>query len=249
MGHTLLTYNYGLNLALEEGLEFLPPQITAGHGLGHPRGEFEKQLGWPDCRSLRETKTRTDPDNIKHIPYCSENCPPVLHDFSKTGPVLREWYSQKTVTYPNLFSSDNNVTNISISIRRGDLARVGPSHHMWSNLRPDKYYVDTLRTVLTDNNITDYRVVIFSDGDETDPEFKNPMIYIDEYNNPVDIFNLFREFKNIVYYPGNQDCLRTFTSFHNIVNSDILIGSRSSFCTHLFRDLYMDTPNKTVIIP
>ena len=50
IGHTLACYNYGLNMALEKGLEYLPCETTPGHNLG-PIG-MERLLNLP----LREVE-------------------------------------------------------------------------------------------------------------------------------------------------------------------------------------------------
>ena len=146
LGHSLSCYNYGLNMALGKGLEFLPCRIQAGHGFKD--GAIESLLGLPESQKRRDFIIQADPSAVEHVRYCPTDNG-TSHDLTATRSILRRWYYESRKEYDTMLSKDHNVANITICIRRGDIA-CGLAHPMQGRLRPNRWYVAALEK----NNIT-----------------------------------------------------------------------------------------------
>ena len=196
LGHLLATYNYGLTLAQKSNLIFMPCEIICGHGFA--KGEVEKNLGLGDFKEQRKEILNWDFESIHHIPYQrSDN--PVCADFSLTRDYFRQCYSERKVFHKNLLNTDPEITNITISIRRGDLATAGPSHPMWNRLKPSSWYLNTLEKVLDEHQIPSYRLLVFSDGDYETGQFA------DEYGQPENPKEVFKNHqKDFIFSAGKK---------------------------------------------
>lgn len=234
IGHTMASYNYGLDYARRNNLEWMPRKITAGHRLGHSRC-FESELGLPIISNTERDKVIKNKNMIEHVKYNNTGSPPCW-DFTLTGPIYRKWYHQSRRERSSAFISPEK-DNICISIRRGDLAN-NPDHPMWYRLSPLDDYVSLLNKVISQNNITDYRLIISTDlVDRRDT-------LVDRYNNPKDISVVFNEhLSDIIFLPFcesdpiESQSHHTFDFFHNCIAAQYFIGSHSGF-SNTIRDIY-----------
>lgn len=221
IGHSLACYNYGLNMAQEKGLKFLPSLLQLGHGVGGG-GALENFLGLPNYTAEREEALRDSPHLVQHENY-HPTVNPTSEDYSKTKKYFLEAYKgvcrePSSLLHPTLI-------NITISIRRGDIVLTNAGGHK-DRLLPDSYYVSALDHVIENLGSTNFFITIYSDGDRQGN-------YINHTGESVDINDLFSKYKNQLRFVAVHTAARateeTFLQLHTCVSSDIYIGSISGF--------------------
>lgn len=240
IGHTLFSYNSGLNQAIRNNQCFIPPLMQLGHGLGR-RGLLEAALGLPNCLGLREELEKLFPKDIETVKYHPQkSCGNVCEDFSLTRPYFLSCYKNRILRVHEECPKD--VTTICMTIRRGDIACnrkwEGDAHPMENRLLPDMYYKKALDYLLETYNIQNFLLYIYSDADWTDQ-------YINEKCKPVDVYKFFN-YKNgdIKYVPSQKTADNTIVTFQTCIESDFFIASVSGFSEAI--TLYK-TKGKTLI--
>jgi len=240
IGHTLFTYNSGLNQAISNNQCFIPSLMQLGHGLGQ-RGLLEAALGLPNCSELRGELEKLFPKQIERVKYHpQDSCSNVCEDFSLTRPYFLSCYKNRTLRVYEECPKD--VTTICMTIRRGDIACnrkwEGSGHSMEDRLLPDMYYKNALDYLLETYNIQNFLLYIYSDADWTDQ-------YVNEKCKPVDVYKYFN-YKNgdIKYVPSQKTADSTIVTLQTCIESDFFIASVSGFSEAI--TLYK-TKGKTVI--
>tara|TARA_R100000008_G_scaffold86896_1_gene82581 strand:- start:9692 stop:10531 length:840 start_codon:yes stop_codon:yes gene_type:complete len=223
LGHTLVSYNYGLNIALSQNLVFLPPLMSLGHGLGN-NGMVENFLGLNDFSTARNHARSNFPSLCDEHSYNQlKGGKPTLESFEKTRNYFMDHYKYRRLILENHLKPQ--VTNITVTIRRGDVAM--EPHYEGSafktRLRPDEYYLRVLDYIIQKQNLKDFFINIYSDGDWADG-------YINDKGEKVNINRLFSKYKNrFNYFPSKKNAERTLTQLQNCIESDICIASISGF--------------------
>lgn len=227
IGHSLACYNYGLNMAQDKGLKFLPSLLQLGHGVGGG-GVLESFLGLPNCTAEREAVLNNYAPLVHHENY-DPRVNPTSSDFSKTKSYFRKAYKNvSTRECPHL---NLNIINIAVSIRRGDIAMFPHSGHK-GRLLPDIYFLRALDYVIGQLNSSNFFVNIYSDGD-----WKGN--YINEKGEKVDPNSLFSKYKDrFAFHSTHKSGNTTLSQFHSCIVSDIYIASISGFsqAIQLFRE-------------
>ena len=221
IGHTLACYNFGLQESMAQKLIYLPLQMRAGHGLGHT-GLMENLLGLPECALCRSNLQTLEPEAIQKIELSSD-APPTSADFSSTEKYFLDHYKYKRISAPSHLNKKK--TNITISIRRGDIVR-DAAHQFKDRLLPDSYYVAALEYAIDLYNLRDFHITIYSDADWGKG-------YVNEKGETASVDELFKKFKGtFAYIPGNSrnSPLNTLSTFQDCVDAEIFIGSISGFC-------------------
>lgn len=244
LGHFLLTYNYGLNYAIKNELEYLPIQCKLGHGLGHPAGLVEKHLGLPICNKKRKEVLENELDLCEVIKYQRTN--PCLGDFTSTIKFFKNRYFNEAAEVPIFI--DQNKFNISVSIRRGDLMGNIEGYKNRLSSSSDDYFKRIINKNIPSHD--NYNIHIFSDGDGL----------TDSYIDDKGLAHSFKEMCNILSIPQDKtqyhtsyskkygdpeyDASLLFSTIKSCALSNLFIGSYSSFSSVII--LYRD---KKSILP
>ncbi|MAF24660.1 hypothetical protein CL634_03685, partial [bacterium] len=113
IGHWLVSYNWGLQFAQANKLEFWPSPTRMGHGMANFRGEVEKYLGLPcDFERYRNISLQK-----AGVVFRKKNPKQVSSDFSETFDYFMDCYENRERLALDL---TNEAVNICVSIRRGD---------------------------------------------------------------------------------------------------------------------------------
>ena len=240
IGHLFYCYNYGLKLALQNNLVFLPTLSMPGHGLGRG-GKVESFFGWQDCsRLIEEVRGKKDLDRVEftncinkadailakyrdreniifEIPYLQFNNHST-GDFSTT----KGWFLEKYKTARSkIFKPSHYVKgsiNIAVHIRRGDVLK-NLSYNK-DRILPDSYFstiIDKLKDIL--KNVT--KPIMINVYSETKDK-----IYLDEKGEPADLLKVFRH-NNVKLFLDNDP----YETLRNMIDADILVASPSGFST------------------
>lgn len=218
LGHILCNYAYGLNLADELNLEFLPIKMALGHGLK----DAEPYLGLPQVEEKRNYLLKERSQEIHHIPYdaskphpsiCTVRWPTKIQNF------FRNRYVTHGLKLQNWLKHD--CANIALSIRRGDILQMKSNFR--SRLRPDSFYRNSIKKILSIHNFKKYFLHICSDGNRK-------KAYVNEKGKKTSLKELFPSYhKNASFYLSEMDTLKTFLQFQNCINADVFLGSISGF--------------------
>jgi hypothetical protein len=233
LGHIMTSYNAGLSYCIKNNLEWLPCKIKPAHDL-NKYNTIEDELGLPTILEQERVNILQNHE-CEHIRYGTEGG--ICNDFSKTGAIYRDWYSCSRKGKNSVFLSSEKV-NICISIRRGDIAAAGPEHHMASRLRPLKSYVQKLKWLINEHNISNYRLII-----STDLRGGHKNCLVDRNNNPKNVDDVFASYNtDLVFLPFSESLdadqkYTTFDFFHAAIASEYFIGSVSGF-SEIIKDVY-----------
>lgn len=233
LGHTMASYNYGLDYSIRGDMQWVPSRLICGHQLCSGGYVVENELGLP----LFEDSFREDIIQnylYEHKEY-SRDSSPVLEYSSVTSRVLKDWYidSRKDL-FPKFLSKEK--ANICISIRRGDLA-ASPHHPMRYRLQPLSYYVSELEKIIKEKSLNEYRVIISIDLRG------NRDCLVDRSNIPQPVDKIFKDhLDDLIFLPfcendPESNDHHTFDFFHAAVAADFFIGSRSGF-SHVIDRFY-----------
>lgn len=219
LGHTLACYNYGLQLARSWDMELLTKKLIPGHGFNSMmHTTIEQELGIPIVDDEHLDKLFHS-NLVEIIPYADHH--PVENDFRSTREIFKQWYDDADNILNNRLAKD--ITSITISIRRGDLACSDRKHPMRSRLLPLNFYLDELNRILEHNEIEDYHLTVSCDT-------RNGTSLVDENNNVLDVEDVFKNhLKHFTFLPSDMDGEKTFIFFHHAVSSDFFISSNSGF--------------------
>ena len=241
IGHTLCCYAFGLEMANRLNLEYLPSKIKAGHGLS----EVEKFLGLEDFEEKRLALEQECPQKIYHIKYqMRDNQPAIpLIKWSKyVMQYIQNSYKNNSLKQNNLLKE--NTTNITVSIRRGDIVHY--KNTFKDRLRPDEFYRDSIDKIIHLYDLDKYFINIFSDG------AKGGNYYVNEKGERVEKEALLpKHHKNSEITcsdhtnsgkAGSRNI--AFEHLQNCVNSDIFLGSISGYselicALRFYRNCYM----------
>jgi len=140
----------------------------------------------------------------------------------------REWfhkaYLKAREAYPIPVSYDPKKLNIAVHIRRGDLLPGRQFSDLSSRMLPDAWYLEILNTILI-KATKPVAIHIFSEGRDGQ--------YHSEHGEPFSWKNYFRGNTYEIHEHIDGDFLSTF---HHLINADILIGSKSGM-SHLAGNL------------
>lgn len=236
IGHIHACINYAVQLSMEKKLTLMIGEVKTGHEMNR----FEHHiLGLSNCNVDVDSFLKHHADETMYIKRGKQH--PSYNKYVNT----RHWFIERfidnidNINWKNLLDSDSNTTNISITIRRGDITLDGPTGGHFYRTHETSVYKKLLEQVIHDYNITNFRLLIFSDvsPDHHSGEF------VDKYNNKEDIFDTFKEYTdNIIYSPSYQSedtYQKTVDTFMNIYHSDYMIGSASGMSVTL-ADCYRD---------
>lgn len=136
----------------------------------------------------------------------------------------RDWflhaYSEARKQYPISLTFDPNKLNIAVHIRRGDLLPGRQFSDLSSRMLPDAWYLEILNAIIR-NTQKDIAIHIFSEGKDGK--------YHSESGAPFSWKSYFENLSHEVYEHIDSDFKSTF---HHLLNADILIGSKSGM-SHL----------------
>ena len=236
LGHALGCYSYGIKMAIDKDMVFLPHNLILGHGVGSD-GIAENSLGLPLCSNARKYILEHFPEEVEHIKYDAEKWAPVTclggmvqgHDkeaYYLVRKVLWDYYKYRRFRVDNILKGD--VVNIAISIRRGEVALpnegFSADHPFRKRLRSEGFYLNAVNKIIKDKGLGKYHIHILSDGDWSSEG------YIDKEGNGCDIYEAFKShLPNASYFPTRQDGFRTITQLQTAVDADIFVGSISGF--------------------
>ena len=136
----------------------------------------------------------------------------------------RDWflnaYSEARKHHPISLTFDPNKLNIAVHIRRGDLLPGRQFSDLSSRMLPDAWYLEILNTIIH-NTHKDLAIHIFSEGKDGK--------YHSESGAPFSWKAHFENTSHAIHEHIDSDFKSTF---HHLLNADILIGSKSGM-SHL----------------
>ena len=136
----------------------------------------------------------------------------------------RDWflnaYFAARKQHPIPLTFDPNKLNIAVHIRRGDLLPGRQFSDLSSRMLPDAWYLEILNTIIR-NTQKDIAIHIFSEGKDGK--------YHSERGAPFSWKSYFENTPHVVHEHIDSDFKSTF---HHLLNADILIGSKSGM-SHL----------------
>lgn len=148
----------------------------------------------------------------------------------------RDWflnaYAKARKQHPISLTFDPNKLNIAIHIRRGDLLPGRQFSDLSSRMLPDAWYLDILNTIIR-NTKKNIAIHVFSEGKDGK--------YHSESGTPFSWKSYFSNTPHVVHEHIDSNFKSTF---HHLLNADILIGSKSGM-SHLAGML----SNQTKIMP
>ena len=142
------------------------------------------------------------------------------YEYASTRGWFIDAYNKARKNFPLSTSYKPNKLNIAIHVRRGDLLPGRQFSDLSSRMLPDEWYLQVIDTVLNDLNQS-VAIHIFSEGKDGQ--------YYSESGAPFSWKEHFKELPCEVHEHIDSDFLSTF---HHLLNADILIGSKSGM-SHL----------------
>ena len=220
MGHTARDYMRIHSWAIIHGYTLVTPLCDLGHGFGKS-GLFEKALGIPNQKNLRKFLLDNPQTQNLHVPH-PQGALPNGYVSPKTRKVFLNYYNNRV---PLTEPPNQDIKNITISIRRGDAAMC-PDTIVRRRLLPTSYFLQAVRRALDLFAIKDFKLTIFSDGGMGEHRGS----YVDEFGNPESILDSFSPYTNSLNFAvGPPSPRTTLEQFHHSIQSDIFIASPSGF--------------------
>jgi len=219
IGHSLCSYAYGMELAQKKNLIYIPNLMTCGHGLGD-NGFLENLLGLPIYFNERKALLSNAISEVEHIEYKNDEEQPTI-DFLRHKDKFLDFFKSSQLAKSK--TSLQNSFNISITIRRGDIAIHYPKNHPFrTRLRSTHFYLNALKKIISDCRLKDFHIHIFTDSRHE--------YCVDEFGKKQDYLDVFKEFKGKININiDNRSKDGVFNAMSTCIYSNIFIGSISGF--------------------
>ena len=245
LGHTLSSYNYALNMAMNQKLRLIVPKTKLGHGLGN-EFQFEVFFGLDKYseQHVNDIITNHGPELVRQEYFPVNN--PCSGNFNETKIFFHTKYMQSNKVNKYRSHIIKNKINIAVHIRRGDIVKNKSILSLHKDrILPDQWFRQSLiKTMdLKGYNAENVNVNIYS-------ELQGDGLYYNENSEPVDLKKVFNIDNCNFYLSVNMyECL------YNMIEADIFIGGRNhgipmlaSLYRELFsRESFLDASNERFI--